>query len=63
MEVFLDKSVLKLCSGRKLIDVKHNNYTESCVDDSEEVVLLFEDGYEVNIYFNSGTHAIHVEGD
>ena len=43
------------CLNRKLIDVVHRKVGDGyCVDDSEEVCLMFSDGYEITIYVLNG---------
>lgn len=52
---------LDLVMGAALMDVEH--LEEGCADGSEELVLHFDNGQELSVYFNRAENRVIVEGD
>lgn len=47
----------------ELVDIQYNVGEASCVDDAGELVLLFANGKQISIFYNSSENCIVVEPD
>ncbi len=53
------KDIMKRLGGSKLVDIWHNE--ESPGEQSESVVLMFEDCYELEIYMVNGEIVVEMD--